>query len=43
MITVLVVDDEPMMRSGLRMIIESDPGLRVGGEAGDGRRRRPVA
>ena len=36
MISVVLVDDEPMVRQGLRMILESDPGLRVVGEAGDG-------
>ena len=36
MITVLVVDDEPVVCSGLRLIIESDPDLRVVAEAGDG-------
>jgi len=35
-ISVVLVDDEPMVRQGLRMILESDPGLRVVGEAGDG-------
>ena len=36
MTTVVLVDDEPMVRSGLRMILESVPDLRVVGEAGDG-------
>lgn len=36
MITVVLVDDEPMVRSGLRTILESAPDLRVVGEAADG-------
>ena len=36
MITVLLVDDEPLVRSGLRAILESEPDLTVVGEAGDG-------
>ncbi len=35
-ITVVLVDDEPIVRQGLQTIIESDPQLRVIGEAGDG-------
>jgi DNA-binding NarL/FixJ family response regulator len=35
-ITVLVVDDESLVRRGIRMIIEADEGLRVVGEADDG-------
>lgn len=48
MIRVLLVDDEALLRVGLRMIIESDPELEVVGEAADGadavdavRRHRP--
>ena len=37
-ITVLIADDEPLVRSGLRAILDSEPGLRVLGEAGDGAR-----
>jgi two-component system, NarL family, nitrate/nitrite response regulator NarL len=33
-IRVLVVDDHEVMRAGLRMLIESHPGLAVAGEAG---------
>ena len=47
-IRVLVVDDEPLARSGLRAILGSEPGLEVVGEADDGaaavsetRRARP--
>ncbi|HEU5486191.1 MAG TPA: response regulator transcription factor [Microlunatus sp.] len=33
---VLVVDDEPLVRQGLRLILDGEPGLTVVGEAGDG-------
>ena len=33
---VLLVDDEPLIRAGLRAIIDSEPGLGVLGEASDG-------
>jgi DNA-binding NarL/FixJ family response regulator len=32
----LLVDDEPLVRTGFRVILESEPGLRVVGEASDG-------
>ncbi len=35
-IDVLIADDQTLIRSGLRAIIESEPGMRVVGEAGDG-------
>ncbi|MBL7492117.1 response regulator transcription factor [Frankia sp. AgB1.9] len=35
-ITVLLVDDQPLLRMGFRMVIESQPDLKVVGEAGDG-------
>jgi DNA-binding NarL/FixJ family response regulator len=35
-ITVLIADDQGLIRSGLRAIIESEPGMEVVGEAGDG-------
>jgi carbonic anhydrase len=35
-IKVLIADDQALIRSGLRAIIESEPGLEVVGEAGDG-------
>jgi DNA-binding NarL/FixJ family response regulator len=41
-IRVVLVDDEPMVRSGLRMILESDPGIDVVGEAGDGAEAVPL-
>ncbi|MGI5245029.1 response regulator [Dactylosporangium sp. CA-139066] len=48
MIRVVVVDDEALIRSGLRMLIEREPDLELAGEAADGaaaleliRRERP--
>jgi DNA-binding NarL/FixJ family response regulator len=35
-ISVVVVDDEELFRSGLRMVVESRPGVEVVGEASDG-------
>jgi len=35
-LSVLLVDDEPLIRAGLRAIVESEPGLAVAGEAADG-------
>ena len=48
MITVLLVDDQPVMRSGLRMRLELEPDMAIIGEAGDGivgirRFRREIA
>ncbi len=47
-ITVVVVDDERLLRSGFRVILDAEPDIRVVGEAPDGRaavdvvtRRRP--
>ena len=47
-ITVLLADDEPLVRQGLRTILESEPDIRVVAEAADGaeavseaRRHRP--
>ena len=37
MTTVLLVDDEPLVRAGLRTILEAEPDLTVVGEAADGR------
>lgn len=36
MITVALVDDEPLVREGLRLILESEPDIEVVGQAGDG-------
>lgn len=36
MITVLVVDDQPLLRLSLAQIIDTEPDLRVVGQAGDG-------
>jgi DNA-binding NarL/FixJ family response regulator len=36
-IDVLLVDDEAMVREGFRMILETEPDIRVAGEAADGR------
>ena len=35
-VTVLIIDDHPLFRRGIRWSIEEDPGLRVVGEAADG-------
>jgi DNA-binding NarL/FixJ family response regulator len=35
-ISLLIADDQALIRSGLRAIIESEPGMEVVGEAGDG-------
>jgi DNA-binding NarL/FixJ family response regulator len=35
-ISVLIADDHPLMRKGLRLSVEEDPGLKVVGEASDG-------
>jgi DNA-binding NarL/FixJ family response regulator len=34
---VLLVDDQPLLRTGFRMILESEPDIVIVGEAGDGR------
>ena len=41
-LSVVVVDDEPLIRSGLRAIINAEPDLTVVGEAGDGAEVLPV-
>jgi DNA-binding NarL/FixJ family response regulator len=35
-VRVLLVDDQPLLRTGFRMVLETEPGLTVVGEAGDG-------
>ncbi|WP_433791393.1 response regulator transcription factor [Actinoplanes sp. CA-252034] len=37
MIRVLLVDDQQLIRAGLRMLCDAQPGMEVVGEAGDGR------
>ena len=36
-ITVVLADDQQMIRHGLRVILESEPDINVVAEAGDGR------
>jgi DNA-binding NarL/FixJ family response regulator len=36
MIRVLLVDDQPLLRMGFRMILEAEPDIEVAGEAADG-------
>ena len=36
MISILLVDDEPLLRMGFRLVLESQDDMRVVGEAGDG-------
>jgi DNA-binding NarL/FixJ family response regulator len=36
MTSVAIVDDQPLIRAGLRMVVESQPDLHVAGEGGDG-------
>ncbi|SEE09934.1 response regulator transcription factor [Ruania alba] len=43
MISVLLVDDEPLIRQGIRMILAAEPDLDVVGEAGDGAEAVEVA
>ena len=36
MIKVLLADDQPLVRTGFRMIVDAEPDIEVAGEAGDG-------
>lgn len=36
LLRVVVVDDQPVIRTGLRMVVDNEPDLTVVGEAGDG-------
>src|SRR6202050_1599262 len=36
-VTVVIADDQRLLRQGLRLILESEPGIEVVAEAGDGR------
>ena len=40
-IKVLIVDDHPLFRQGLRQLVESDPRFEFVGETGMGSRRSP--
>ena len=42
MTDVLIVDDEVLIRTGLRAIIDAEPGFTVVGEAGDGAEVLPL-
>jgi DNA-binding NarL/FixJ family response regulator len=48
-VTVLIADDQALVRAGFKSILETEPGIKVIGEAGDGRdaidlarKRRPM-
>ncbi|MCG5214780.1 response regulator transcription factor [Streptosporangium sp. KLBMP 9127] len=41
-VRVVIADDEDLIRAGLRIIVDSEPGLQVVGEASDGARVVPV-
>lgn len=43
MITVLLVDDHPVVRAGVRAILDAEPGIIVAGEAGSGHEAVAVA
>jgi DNA-binding NarL/FixJ family response regulator len=35
-VSVILVDDQPLLRKGFRMVLEEEPGFVVVGEASDG-------
>jgi len=37
--TILLVDDHPLFRKGLRLLLEEQEDFKIVGEAGDGRKR----
>jgi DNA-binding NarL/FixJ family response regulator len=37
MISVVLVDDQALVRTGLRLVLEAEPDIQVVGEAADGR------
>jgi DNA-binding NarL/FixJ family response regulator len=43
MISVLLADDQALVRTGFRMILENEPDMRVVGEAGDGAEAAQIA
>ena len=43
MIRVMLADDHEVVRSGLRMLLEQDPGIKVVAEAADGAQAYAVA
>lgn len=42
-IGILIADDHPMFRDGLRKVLEAEPGFRVLGEAADGEQTLELA
>jgi RNA polymerase sigma factor (sigma-70 family) len=42
-VRVVIVDDDDLMRAGLRAVLSSDESIEVAGEAGDGRGAAPLA
>jgi len=42
-VTVLLVDDHPVVRSGVRAVLSTEPGISVIGEAGSGEEALPLA
>jgi DNA-binding NarL/FixJ family response regulator len=42
-VRVVIVDDDDLMRAGLRAVLSSDESIEVAGEAGDGRAAAPLA